>query len=121
MHTLENLDLYRLSIDIGETIWKLVIEWDYFQKSTLGNQLVRAADSISLNIAEGYGRQHHKELKQFCFISRGSVLETKSCLEKAFRRNLIDNAQYEILLNESNRILMMLNKFIRSIENKNFL
>ena len=121
MHKLENLDLYRLAMDIGEKIWKIVISWDYFSKSTLGNQIVRAADSISLNIAEGYGRRHHKELKQFCFISRGSLLETKACLEKALRRNLVDQDGYEILINEINRILMMLNKFIGSLENKDFL
>mgnify|MGYP000468105924 CR=1 FL=1 len=121
MHKLENLEVYRLSMDLGDKVWNISQQWDYFSKSTLGNQIVRAADSISLNIAEGYGRYHHKELRQFCFISRGSTLETKSCLEKALKRNLINKKDYDVLFNDAIRILVMLNSFIKSIEKKDFL
>ena len=121
MHKLENLDLYQLSMSIADKIWNICIKWDHFSKNTLGNQLVRASDSIALNIAEGYGRFHHKEFRQFCFISRGSLLETKACITKAFNRQLIDKVDYELIMNDSNRILMMLNKFISSLEKKEFL
>ncbi|MFC4210150.1 four helix bundle protein [Pedobacter lithocola] len=39
-------------------MWNIVITWDYFSKDTIGKQLCRAANSISANIAEGYGRYH---------------------------------------------------------------
>jgi four helix bundle protein len=87
---LEDLDLYNQCLNWEEKIWEIVIKWDYFTKDTLGKQFVRSSDSISANIAEGYGRYFYKENRQFCFYSRGSLLEAKGWLEKAKRRNLIE-------------------------------
>ncbi|WP_367119197.1 four helix bundle protein [uncultured Mucilaginibacter sp.] len=52
-------------------MWFIVLGWEYFSKDTLGKQLVRSADSIGANIAEGFGRYHFKENKNFCYFSRG--------------------------------------------------
>jgi four helix bundle protein len=87
---IENLTIYSSSMDLSNLIWKVVINWDYFSKSTIGNQLVRAADSIPANISEGFGRYHFKEQKQFLYYARGSLFETKTFIEMAFKRNLID-------------------------------
>jgi four helix bundle protein len=73
---LEDLQIYQLSIEIGEKIWQIVESWGYFEKDTVGKQLVRAADSIAANISEGYGRFHYQENKHFCYYSRGSLQET---------------------------------------------
>jgi four helix bundle protein len=50
---LEELEVYRVAMEIGEIVWNVVIKWEYFEKKTLGAQLVNAADSIALNISEG--------------------------------------------------------------------
>jgi hypothetical protein len=52
----ENLEVYKLSERLADQIWKVVIHWDILAKDTLGKQLVRAADSVGANIAEGSGR-----------------------------------------------------------------
>jgi hypothetical protein len=52
----ERLRVYKLSEDLTDKIWELVVSWNQFAKDTLGKQLVRAADSIGANIAEGVGR-----------------------------------------------------------------
>ena len=57
----EKLDVYKLSEQLSDTIWDIVIEWDYFAKDTVGKQLVKSADSIGANIAEGSGRIYKKE------------------------------------------------------------
>jgi four helix bundle protein len=59
--TLEELEVYRLAMDIGERVWSEVVRWDHFAKDTIGKQLVRAADSVAANLSEGYGRFHFKE------------------------------------------------------------
>ena len=74
---LEDLEVYQLAESFSDEIWFTVLEWDYFAKDTLGKQLVRSADSIGANIAEGFGRYHFKENKNFCYFSRGSLIETK--------------------------------------------
>lgn len=75
---IEELDVYNLAEEISDEIWNIVLTWDFFAKDTIGKQICRAADSISANIAEGYGRFHFKENKNFCYYSRGSILEVKS-------------------------------------------
>jgi four helix bundle protein len=67
---LEDLEIYQLALEIGELAWAIVEKWENFSKNTVGNQFVRSADSISANIAEGYGRYFYKDRKQFCYYSR---------------------------------------------------
>ncbi|MEO5947988.1 MAG: four helix bundle protein [Chitinophagaceae bacterium] len=80
---LEDLEVYKVAMEIGEIVWKVVDRWEYFSKKTLGAQYVDAADSIALNISEGYGRFHFKENKNFCYYSRGSAKETLTVSVKA--------------------------------------
>jgi len=115
--TLGKLEVYNIAEKFSDDIWDIVIKWDYFKKDTIGKQLVRAADSISANIAEGYGRYFYKESKQFYFYSRGSIQETKSWLLKCLRRNLIESQICEPLMELCKKILIMLNAFIKFVAN----
>ena len=54
----ENLKVHQLSEKVADEIWDLVLGWNNFAKDTVGRQLVRAADSIGANIAEGTGVEH---------------------------------------------------------------
>src|SRR6202051_1911751 len=110
---LEDLELYQLAESFSDEIWFIVLEWDYFAKDTLGKQLVRAADSIGANIAEGFGRYHYKENKNFCYFSRGSLIETKGWVKKAKTRKLITEDQHSEYLNKLATIHLKLNIFIK--------
>ena len=89
----ENLDVYKLAENLANEIWYIVKEWDYFSKDTIGKQLVRSADSICVNIAEGRGRYNDADNKRFVKIARGSLYETISWLRLAYRRQLITSEQ----------------------------
>src|SRR5439155_10184226 len=65
----ENLHVYRLSEKLSDAIWMVVKEWEPLAKYTLGRQLIRAADSIGANIAEGTGRGASR--------TTGALLETR--------------------------------------------
>jgi len=52
----EKLQIYQLSEKLADNVWSIVFAWDSFAKDTVGKQIVRAADSIGANIAEGSGR-----------------------------------------------------------------
>ncbi|MDB5193263.1 MAG: four helix bundle protein [Segetibacter sp.] len=116
-YTLENLEVYILAERFSDEVWELVSHWDYFKKDTIGRQIVRSADSISANIAEGYGRYYYKESKQFYFYSRGSIQETKSWLSKCKRRGIIEEKVCDELLLKAEKILLMLNAFIKFVAN----
>jgi four helix bundle protein len=112
---LEELQVYQLSMKLGEDVWTLVIKWDYFAKDTIGKQLVRAVDSIAANLSEGFGRYHFKENTNFSYYSRGSLSETKTWLTKAHNRKLISYESFETLSAEIDNIGVKLNNYIKSI------
>ena len=112
---LEELQVYQLSMNIGEKVWNIVIKWDYFSKDTIGKQLVRAVDSVAANLSEGFGRYHYKEAKHFSYYSRGSLYETKTWLTKASNRKLISEDEFQFFTNEIDRIGVKLNNYIKSI------
>jgi four helix bundle protein len=64
---LEDLEIYKVSMEIGDIAYEVVEPWNFFDKDTLGKQLVRAADSIALNVSEGYGRFFFKENKNLFY------------------------------------------------------
>jgi len=112
---LEELHIYQMAMTLGEEIWKLAESWSYYVKDTIGKQLVRAADSIAANIAEGYGRYHYKENLNFCFYSRGSLKETGTWLTKAKNRNLISIEKFEELNQLCESLSVKLNNYIKTI------
>jgi four helix bundle protein len=115
---LEELQVYQLSMELGDNIWAIVINWDYFLKDTIGKQLVRAADSVAANLSEGFGRFFYKENKQLCYYSRGSLFETKTWLTKAKSRKLISEEQSENYEKDIDLIGKKLNSYINSIGKK---
>lgn len=115
MIKLEDLEVYKVAIEIGEAVWSLTKNWDFFNKDTLGKQIVRSADSIALNISEGYGRFHFAENKNFCYYSRGSAFETSTALQKAGLRKLISEEDYTFLQGKLNYFIKLLNGYIKSI------
>jgi four helix bundle protein len=114
-YNLEDLEVYQLAESFGDEIWFIVHEWDYFAKDTVGKQIVKAADSISANIAEGYGRFHYKENKNFCYFSRGSIIETKGWLKKSKNRKLLSEEQFNLLFEKLQTIHLKLNAYIKFI------
>jgi four helix bundle protein len=58
---LEELDVYQMSMEIGERVWSIVSSWDYFARDTVGKQLVKAADFLAANLSEGFGRFYYKK------------------------------------------------------------
>ena len=93
----ENLRVYQLAEDLADRVWNIVIKWNWFAKSTVGNQLVRAADSIGANIAEGNGRRDTKDNRRFVRIAWGSLNETQHFLRRAYRRKLIKQPDTDAL------------------------
>lgn len=115
MIKLIDLEVYKIALDIGDKVWETVDRWDIFNKDTLGKQFVRAADSIALNIAEGYGRFSFKENKNFNYYSRGSAFESTSCLRKALKRKLISVEENLVLRQLFEKYFKLLNGYVKSI------
>lgn len=78
----------------------------YLKDYAFKDQLLRASVSIMNNIAEGFDRGSHKELRQFLIIARGSAAEVRSMLILAKELRYIDKADtYIELVKEISRLL----------------
>lgn len=97
---LNDIACYRRALGLSNYIWDIVITWNYFAKQTVGIQFITAVDSISANIAEGFGRFGKKDKVKFYYYSFGSVKESFDWNEKAKIRKLLTKEQYEYILNE---------------------
>jgi four helix bundle protein len=86
----------------------------------LSSQMRRAAVSVPSNIAEGKGRHSHKELVQFLYRARGSLLELETQLSIAHDLEYVDTTNFqrlEALCGETGRILNgLVNRFESEIE-----
>ncbi len=114
----ENLKVYRLSEELADLVWKIAIKWNLFPRDTVGKQLVRAADSVGANIAEGSGRGSHKDNRRFVRTARGSLYETQHWLRRAYRRDLLTKDQVAKLKQIVENLAPMLNAYLTSIGKK---
>jgi four helix bundle protein len=111
---LEDLKVYNLAMSLAEKIWKIVLKWNTFERRTVGEQWVDAADSVGANISEAFGRYFYKDSRLFLYYSRGSLSETSTWLKKAFNRNLITEEEYEQLSLEIKDLWVRLNNYINT-------
>lgn len=114
----EDLEIYKLSEKLSDEIWKMVIKWEHFQKSTLGTQIVNAADGVGSNIAEGSGKGSYLDFRRFMKISRGSLYETKHWLRRAYSRQLITQEETNHIKPLIDELLPRINAFINYLNNK---
>src|SRR5438067_8359815 len=114
----ENLRVYRLAEDIADAIWDVALNWNQFARDTVGKQLVRAADSIGANIAEGAGKGSFPDNRRFVRIARGSLYETRHWLRRAYRRRLLSDSQISCLKTLVDNLAPQLNNYLKSIGRK---
>ena len=115
----EQLRVYQFSEELADAIWDIVTKWDTFAKDTVGKQVVRSADSVGANIAEGEGRGSYQDNRRFIKIARGSLQETQHWLRRAFKRNLLTDDEINKLRPLIDKLSPSLNAFLRSIGSKN--
>lgn len=111
----ENLRVYKLSEELADKIWEIVIHWDAFAKDTVGKQIVRSADSVGANIAEGSGRHNFQDNRRFVKIARGSLNETQHFLRRAFKRKHLSSADVEKLKPLVDNLAPQLSSYLKSI------
>jgi four helix bundle protein len=114
--TFEDLKILRSAEEIADEVWQQVVSWDTFAREVVGAQLARAADSIGANIAESFGRFHYGEKLNFLYYARGSLLETKYWLNRAFERKLMDKERIEAYTVPLTNLARQLNAFAGGIK-----
>src|SRR5436309_11107892 len=111
----ENLRIYRLSEELADGVWDAVNSWTILARDTVDKQLVRAADSIGANIAEGAGRGSYQDNRRYVRIARGSLNETKHWLRRAYKRKLLTQPDTDRLRPLLDELSPRLNAYLKSI------
>ena len=111
----QDLNVYRLAEELSEEIWQIVSKWQPLAIDTLGKQIIRSADSIGANIAEGVGRGSFNDNKRFVRIARGSLYETQHWLRRAYCRKLLTQQQLNKLKPLIDKLAPKLNAYLNSI------
>jgi four helix bundle protein len=112
--TFEDLEILKTAEEAADQIWKEILEWDSFARDLVGKQLAEAGDSIGANISEGYGQFHYGEKLHFFYYARGSLFETKYCLNRILARSLMNRSKIEQLANQLTDLARRLNKLAKS-------
>jgi len=115
---LNDIDAYKIAFNLSNKVWNIVLQWDFFAKDTIGKQFVRSIDSISANLAEGFGRYSKKDKIKFYRISYGSLKESFDWNEKSKVRKLLTEEQYNQIYSSLNELPKYINQLINYTEEK---
>jgi len=115
---LNDIDCYKRALALSNYVWDIVLRWEWFAKKTIGVQFVTAMDSISANIAEGFGRYGKKDKTKFYYYSFGSVKESLDWNEKSKIRKLLAEEQYQHILNELQALPKEIHQLIKFTNDK---
>lgn len=112
----EDLVVWDRAVDFSVRVIELVETIDTGRKHyRLFEQIEASSTSISMNLAEGKGRNSKKEFIQFCYIARGSLYETMTLLEIIKRKGWIADSDFSSLKSEALEIASMIKGLINSI------
>ena len=109
----ENLEVYKKAMLFVIEIYSIGRQ---INDRSIKDQIQRAALSVPLNIAEGQGRMHPREKRQYYNTARGSLMECVPLIQICEKIGYIDNQKYCNLYNLAEEIGKMLTGLIKSIE-----
>lgn len=114
--TFENLDVYKRALKFATDIDAILSDQNYSINRGLADQLSRASLSIPLNIAEGNGRWHQADKRQFFWIARGSVFECVPLIEILKHKSCISVSAYTGYRSDLEALGKMLTKLVQAHE-----
>jgi len=89
MYKFEKLDVYQMALAYTDMIYNLAEKLPKSEEHNLKSQMIRAATSVVLNIAEGSTSQSDMEQRRFLSMAIRSLLETVACQHLIERRRYV--------------------------------
>ncbi len=115
MKTHKDLDVWKKSIELVASIYKITSSFPKEELYGLTSQIRRAAVSLPSNIAEGAARNHVNEFRQFLYIALGSASELETQLIISEMLGYISNEKSQELITDLNTVSKMIQGLIKSI------
>lgn len=115
MFSFENLRVYKAARQLVRDVYLLQNRFPKEERYALGDQVRRAATSITANLAEGSGRQSIKEKRHFIEIAFGSMTEVFCELQTACDLDYIKEEQLDALRPQFTDVAKMLSGLRNSL------
>jgi four helix bundle protein len=112
----EDLDSWRLCVELRDRIFKLTESGAVARNFTFRDQIRDSSSSPPRNIAEGFGRFAPRQFAQFVRIARGSLKETKSHIQDGRAKRYVTDEQANELIQLAHRCLGAVTNFMRYLE-----
>jgi len=104
----ENLVVWQKAVDLSDTVNQITKNFPKDEIYILTAQIKRAADSVSLNIAEGSTGQSNAEFRRFLGIALRSNIEVVGCIYLARRRAFLREEDFQEIYKICEDLLMMI-------------
>ncbi|WP_183475928.1 four helix bundle protein, partial [Mucilaginibacter gotjawali] len=114
----EKLIVWQKAVELAADVHDLTRAFPKEELFILTAQIKRAADSVSLNIAEGSTGQSNAEFNKFLGYALRSNIEVVGCLFLAQKRNMIEPDDFTKLYHQCEEILAMLNALRKTLKEK---
>lgn len=111
----QELVVYKLALIYIDQVYKLAGSIPEVERYNLSSQLIRAATSIALNIAEGSTGQSDTEQARFLGLSLRSYIETVACLDLIQRREYLATHKLDQVKKTGNELFYKLFKFRKAL------
>ncbi|HTE53875.1 MAG TPA: four helix bundle protein [Kofleriaceae bacterium] len=111
MLSFQRLDVYQRCIQFLALAYE-VVEPLPRGHSERASQLLRAAEAVPRNIAEGSGRWSRADMSKHYKIARGEAMECAASLDVLRLRHLLDQRRYEEGIELLEAVVAMLTKMI---------
>ena len=116
---LEDLETYKLAREVSGDAWEIYKDFPWETRKVIGDQFIRAIDSIGANIAEGRGRFHYLDRNKFNYNARGSLIESIHWIELLAERGIVQKEKGEALKNKIEDLNHKLNNYINATKEQN--
>ncbi len=108
------LEVWKLACNVADRVDALVAVLPRRTRIVLGDQLLRSADSVHLNIAEGCGLNSDRQLAKHTRVALGSANEVEDAIDRLNRRGLLPDKHAD-LLTDTSVLRRRLGAFLRTL------
>ena len=114
------LKVYQLAFKLALEVHELTKSLPRVESFELGSQVRRSSKSISVNIAEGYGRKRYeKDFIRFLINAIGSTDETRVHLDFAQSLGYLSEEKHQYFDSQYKIVGKQLSKLISTLDSKN--
>ena len=118
LNTYKDLLVWQKSMVLITEIYSISNKFPSTEVYGLSSQIRRASCSVSLNIAEGWGRSSTKNYIQFLRVSKASLMEVENCMLISKNLKYVTDDDTNVIVEKIVEITRMLNGLIKSLNNK---